>query len=139
MCWFMFADVWTATCLKIWPKWPGRMNFILPHRSDLATTKGSSGWICVHNRDHDISLVTGTVKFTQKNILVNALCPGFTLTELTESILSGQEIKALSSDIPLGRFAGISEIARIAVFLCSDLNGYMTGQVLLADGGFTVR
>ncbi len=73
------------------------------------------------------------------NILVNALCPGFTLTELTKSILSKQEMKSLNSAIPLGRFAEVSEIAKVAVFLCSDLNRYMTGQVVVGDGGFTIK
>lgn len=73
------------------------------------------------------------------NILVNALCPGFTKTELTVSILSRTEMKGLASDVPLGRFAEVSEIAKIAVFLCSDLNSYMTGQIVVADGGFTVK
>lgn len=73
------------------------------------------------------------------NILVNALCPGFTLTELTKSILSSSEIKRLSKEVPLGRFAKSEEIARIAVFLCSDKNTYITGQTITADGGFTIR
>lgn len=73
------------------------------------------------------------------NILVNALCPGFTRTELTESILSENEKKILVSEIPLGRFADASEIANIAVFLCSDLNTYMVGQIVIVDGGFTVK
>lgn len=73
------------------------------------------------------------------NILVNALCPGFTMTDLTASILSKEEIKHLSSEIPLKRFVREDEIAKIAVFLCSDLNSYMTGQTLVADGGFIIR
>ena len=73
------------------------------------------------------------------NILVNALCPGFTSTELTESILSSKEIKDLSSQIPLGRFADPSEIANIAVLLCSDLNTYITGQTIIVDGGVTIQ
>jgi len=70
------------------------------------------------------------------NILVNALCPGFTSTELTMSILSKEEIKNLSKQIPMGRFAEVEEIAKVAVFLCSDLNSYITGQTLVVDGGF---
>ena len=70
-------------------------------------------------------------------ILVNALCPGFTLTDLTRSILSKDEMKRLSSEIPLGRFAREEEIAASAVFLCSDLNTYITGQAIAVDGGFT--
>jgi len=72
-------------------------------------------------------------------ILVNALCPGFTSTELTKSILSSREIKDFSSRIPLGRFADASEIAQIAVFLCSDLNTYIAGQAIVVDGGVTVQ
>lgn len=72
-------------------------------------------------------------------ILVNALCPGFTLTELTASILSRKEIKTLTADIPVGRFADVSEIAKVAVFLCSDLNTYITGQTIVVDGGVTAR
>lgn len=73
------------------------------------------------------------------NILVNALCPGFTLTELTQTILSTNEIETLSSEVPLGRFADVEEIAKTALFLCSDLNSYMTGQILIIDGGFTAK
>jgi 3-oxoacyl-[acyl-carrier protein] reductase len=72
-------------------------------------------------------------------ILVNALCPGFTKTELTESILSPQEREALAKQVPLGRFASVEEMAWAAAFLCSDYNGFMTGQMLVADGGFTIR
>lgn len=73
------------------------------------------------------------------NILVNALCPGFTITELTTAILSKNEIKELTSEIPLGRFAQVDEIAKAAVFLCSDMNTFMTGQELIIDGGFIIR
>lgn len=73
------------------------------------------------------------------NILVNALCPGFTLTELTMAILTEEEMNALASEVPLGRFADVSEIAKIAVFLCSDLNTYITGQTIIVDGGVTAQ
>lgn len=73
------------------------------------------------------------------NILVNALCPGFTLTELTMSILSEEEMNVLASEVPLGRFADVSEIAKIAVLLCSDLNTYITGQTIVVDGGVTAQ
>lgn len=73
------------------------------------------------------------------NILVNSLCPGFTDTELSKSTLSKSEITKLSHEIPLGRFADVDEIARVAVFLCSDLNTYITGQAIIADGGFTIK
>ncbi|MFA4905574.1 MAG: SDR family NAD(P)-dependent oxidoreductase [Candidatus Margulisiibacteriota bacterium] len=72
------------------------------------------------------------------NILVNALCPGFTFTDLTRSMLSGEEMKALADEIPIKRMAEEAEIAKAAIFLCSDLNTYMTGQVLVVDGGYVI-
>lgn len=71
-------------------------------------------------------------------ILVNAICPGFTKTDLTMSVLASQDIKQLVAQIPAGRMATEDEIARTAVFLCSPLNTYMTGQVVVIDGGFTI-
>jgi 3-oxoacyl-[acyl-carrier protein] reductase len=71
--------------------------------------------------------------------LVNAICPGFTTTELSASILSKKEIEELTSKIPLGRFADVSEIAKIAVTLCSELNTYLTGQTIVIDGGVTIE
>ncbi|MFH1581684.1 MAG: SDR family oxidoreductase [Pseudomonadota bacterium] len=72
------------------------------------------------------------------NILVNALCPGFTLTDLTKSMLSKTEMEDLADEVPMKRMADEAEIAQTALFLCSDLNTYMTGQVLVADGGYVI-
>jgi 3-oxoacyl-[acyl-carrier protein] reductase len=89
---------------------------------------------------------TGIVGFTRSmavenamnNILVNAVSPGFTLTELTKQSLSDKEMKALLAQIPAGRFADPNEIAKIVLFLSSDLNTYITGQNIAVDGGFTI-
>lgn len=71
-------------------------------------------------------------------ILVNAVCPGFTLTELTRRSLSDEEMNALKSQIPLKRMAETNEIANAVCFLSSELNTYITGQALIIDGGFTI-
>lgn len=70
-------------------------------------------------------------------ILVNTLSPGFVETELTERSLSASDMAELKERIPLGYMAQTEEIANFAVFLCSDLNSYMTGQNLIVDGGFS--
>ena len=70
-------------------------------------------------------------------ILVNCISPGFTLTDLTRKSLSKKEQRALAAQVPLGRLAEPEEIARVAVFLCSLENTYLTGQNIVVDGGFT--
>jgi len=78
------------------------------------------------------------VEYGSSNILVNAVSPGFTLTELTKQSLSNVEIKTLSEQIPIQRFAEPKEIAQTVLFLCSELNTYITGQNITIDGGFTL-
>lgn len=72
-------------------------------------------------------------------VLVNSLCVGFTLTELTKTILSADEIKQLENDIPMGRLAEVKDIAKSAAYLCSSYNTYVTGQTLTVDGGVTIK
>ena len=78
------------------------------------------------------------VEHAAANILVNAVSPGFTRTELTAQSLPADEMKNLSEQIPLGRFAEPREIAQTVLFLCSEMNTYITGQNIIIDGGFTI-
>jgi 3-oxoacyl-[acyl-carrier protein] reductase len=78
------------------------------------------------------------VDLAKYNILVNSLSPGFTRTELTESMLTPEEIRELTAQVPLGRIAEPVEMVRVAMFLCSGLNSFITGQNIVVDGGFTI-
>jgi 3-oxoacyl-[acyl-carrier protein] reductase len=69
-------------------------------------------------------------------ILVNAVSPGFIETEMTATTLSADERRALAAQVPLNRFGRPEEIARVVLFLSSDLNTYLTGQNIVVDGGF---
>ena len=80
---------------------------------------------------------TLSVELAENNILVNAVGPGFTLTELTASTNTPEEIEKISSMIPMKRMAQPEEIANLVLFLCSDLNSYVTGQNIIIDGGYT--
>ena len=80
---------------------------------------------------------TMSVELAKYNILVNSVSPGFTLTELTKSILSDDDIKELSEQVPVGRFASVDEISKVVMFLSSELNTYINGQDIKVDGGFT--
>lgn len=70
------------------------------------------------------------------NILVNSVSPGFTMTEMTESMLPKEEMASLIKQIPMGRFGTPKDISNAVMFLSSDLNTYITGQDLIVDGGF---
>jgi len=76
------------------------------------------------------------VEVAKDNVIVNAISPGFTSTELTRSTLSPDEIQDLSKQVPIRRFADPMEMARVALFLTSKANSYMTGQNIVVDGGF---
>ena len=71
------------------------------------------------------------------NVQVNAVSPGFVDTELTRRILGPENMKRLVKTIPQGRLANPDEIANVVLFLCSDLNTYITGENIVVDGGFT--
>ncbi len=73
------------------------------------------------------------------NILVNSVCPGFIDTELTRRNVSVETKKELIKGIPLGRFADPNEIAQVVAFLVSKENTYITGQLIVVDGGFTTQ
>jgi len=69
-----------------------------------------------------------------RNILVNAVAPGFIETDMTANL--PDEVKErYKEQIPLGRFALPEEVANVVVFLCSDLASYITGETIHVNGG----
>ncbi len=69
-------------------------------------------------------------------ILVNSVSPGFVLTDLTKKNLKKHEMEELTARVPVGRFADPGEIAKVVLFLASDVNTYLTGKNITVDGGF---
>lgn len=78
------------------------------------------------------------VEWGRTGVRVNALCPGWTATDLNRNLwedpVSGP---ATVATVPMGRWAMPEEMAGPAVFLASAASSYMTGQVLVVDGGQT--
>lgn len=76
-------------------------------------------------------------ELASRNVLVNAVAPGYIATEMTEAI-SDEMKQALQAAIPLGRLGQGEDIAHAVLFLASDLASYITGQVLVVDGGMVM-
>jgi len=78
-------------------------------------------------------------ELAQHGITVNAIAPG-AATPMTETIRTDERFRdKYLARIPLGRWAEPREIAPVFVFFASDASSYVTGQVLAADGGMTIR
>ena len=74
------------------------------------------------------------------NIRVNTVCPTFVVTPMTKKFLKNKKFKRdMLNNIPLGRFAELSEVASAVVFLASDAASMITGTSLLVDGGWTAK
>ena len=92
-------------------------------------------------------LIDYAIGHSRFGIRLNAMGPGYIQTELFESIVRdsagddpvAQEAfrEARRSQVALGRFGTTEEVARTALFLCSDEASYFTGSILHPDGGYT--
>lgn len=76
-------------------------------------------------------------ELASRNILCNAVAPGFIATDMTAALGDDQR-QALESQIPLARLGSPADIASAVAFLASDHAAYITGQVLVVDGGMVM-
>lgn len=74
-------------------------------------------------------------ELARRNVRVNAIAPGVVNTEMGQSIPE-ENRKAMLANIPLGRFADPEEVARVVLFLCSEMSSYVTGQTIHINGGW---
>jgi NAD(P)-dependent dehydrogenase (short-subunit alcohol dehydrogenase family) len=78
--------------------------------------------------------------YAGENIRVNAIAPGYIATDMTQVHFDGDEWGPTWRQMtPMGRMGSVEEVATAALFLCSDASSYVTGEVLVVDGGYTSR
>jgi NAD(P)-dependent dehydrogenase (short-subunit alcohol dehydrogenase family) len=78
------------------------------------------------------------VEWAAQGVRVNALCPGWTATDLNRNLWEDETAgPATVASVPMRRWARPEEMSGAAVFLASEASSYMTGQVLILDGGQT--
>ena len=77
-------------------------------------------------------------EWAKYGITVNALCPGYFATELTEDTLKTEYFSNyMKATVPLGRYGKEGELDTTAIYLASDASSYVTGVIIPVDGGYT--
>ena len=78
--------------------------------------------------------------WAKRGVRVNCLAPGYIDTDLTTGLLHHETLsKPFLDHTPMGRFGETTDVVGAALFLASDASGYMTGQSLIVDGGWTAH
>ena len=79
------------------------------------------------------------VELAFKGVRVNAIAPGWFVTEMNDSYLSGEEGAAIKREIPMGRFGNPGDLDGALLLLVSDAGSYITGATIVVDGGQVVQ
>ena len=154
-------EVWNDTfAINVTAVW--RMcRLVLPHMRSQGggmIVNNGSDWSVVAGRDAfpyvmskgAVAMMTKAMAldYARENIRVNAVCPGDTLVERwiekgyfegSDPVTIEEALKESSACIPMGRFGKPEEIARAVLFLASDDSSFVTGHLLLVDGGNTAQ
>jgi len=154
-------EVWDATfATNVTAVWH-MCRLVIPHMKSQGKgviINNGSDWSVVAGKDAfpyiaskgAVGMMTKAMALdhARDNIRVNAVCPGDTWVErwLEEGYFEGsspvtaeQAMKESSEYLPMGRFGQPEEIARVVLFLASDDSSFVTGHLLLVDGGNTAQ
>lgn len=105
-----------------------------------------SGVIGLPGQTNYSSAKGGMIAFTKAlakevaayGVRVNAVAPGFIETDMTSKFNDDQK-KVITQQIPLGRIGGVEDVANCVEFLAGDAADYITGQVIVVDGGLAMK
>ncbi|RDD52944.1 MAG: SDR family NAD(P)-dependent oxidoreductase [Candidatus Korarchaeota archaeon NZ13-K] len=122
-------------------------KFSLPHMGDSIVNVSSIAGISPYPRGTAYCSAKAAViafskalalELADKGIRVNAVVPGLVDTPMLRGIAGSEErFRSYSSLVPMGRVARAEEVARAILYLASPLSSYVTGAVLVIDGGIT--
>src|SRR5699024_10296313 len=98
---------------------PGQANYVAAKAGVIGLTKSTAQ------------------ELATRNILVNAVAPGFISTDMTDELTEEQQ-KAILQNIPLNKLGNPEHIANVVRFLASDDASYITGQTIRVDGGMVM-
>jgi 3-oxoacyl-[acyl-carrier protein] reductase len=107
---------------------------------NISSVMGERGWTGESNYAASKGAINAftrcaALEVARFGIRVNAVLPGFAPTELVAGVLQKDEGKGIIKQIPMRSFADVEEVASTAVFLAGPDASYMTGALLVVDGG----
>jgi 3-oxoacyl-[acyl-carrier protein] reductase len=107
--------------------------------SSIVGIRGNAGQINYSSAKAGIIGMTKSAakELASRGIMVNAVAPGFIVTDMTDK-LSAEIREKISSDIPLGRMGNPENVANLAAFLAGPGADYITGQIIAVDGGMSM-
>ena len=130
-------SVWFA-CTRFGRKMLERGSGSVINIASLASFRGfqRNGIYCVSK--HGVRALTETLaaEWAGRGVRVNAIAPGFFLTDLNRDTMGDERKARALARVPMGRFGEVGELAGAAVYLASPAAGYVTGATLPVDGGF---
>jgi 3-oxoacyl-[acyl-carrier protein] reductase len=132
-------SVFNMTKQAIRPMMKSRKGSII-NMSSIIGMRGNAGQSCYAASKAGIIGFTKSIaaELGSRNIRCNAIAPGFVETDMTQYLKEGEAAKSFLEQIPLGRFGNSEEIAKVTLFLSSELSSYVTGQVISVCGGLNM-
>lgn len=117
-----YGRILNLTSIMAWVSLPGRTAYSAAKSALLGMTRALA------------------LELASEGITCNGISPGPFATEMNRPLIENKEANAqFLSSIPLGRWGRVEEIGKLAVYLCSDDAGFVTGTDILIDGGWCAR
>lgn len=122
------------------------VTFLKQKSGDIVNISSVSGIIGSSRQTNYAATKAGIIGFTKSlarevapyNIRVNAVAPGYIRTALVDNLKEDYKEQLLKT-IPLGKFGTVKDVANAVIFLLSSKGTYLTGQVIVVDGGLCMR
>jgi NAD(P)-dependent dehydrogenase (short-subunit alcohol dehydrogenase family) len=110
--------------------------------SSLGGLVGVPGRAAYHAAKHGVLGLTksAAIEYAAKGIRINAVCPGTIETPMVETMIRSGDLSEAEAvkAMPIGRLGTSAEIADTVLWLCSPMAGFVIGQSIAVDGGYTI-
>jgi NAD(P)-dependent dehydrogenase (short-subunit alcohol dehydrogenase family) len=126
---------------QLFPSYSNGENQVIVNISSIAGEIPLEGLTTYTSTKFGVNGLTKSlaIEYAEEGIRVNAVAPGYTKTAQNRERLERADVKGeIEKKTPLGRYAGVEEVAQAVLFLVSPSSGFITGEVLTVDGGYSL-